>query len=232
MFTLDHIVPWGRSFDEYRRMFGLTDADLARTIVGCGDGPASFNAEATARGTRVVSCDPIYRWGPMQIRERIAATSETILAQTRKNAAEFVWGDEIGSVEKLGQIRRQAMDAFLEDFEAGKAAGRYVEAELPTLPFPDGAFDLAVCSHLLFLYTGQLGEAFHRAAIREMCRVASEVRIFPLLTLGGQRSPYVETGVAEFCGAGFAVTLERVSYEFQRGGNQMLRIRRAELTDG
>jgi hypothetical protein len=61
MFTLDHIVPWGRSFDEYRRMFGLTDADLARNIVGCGDGPAAFNAEATARGTRVVSCDPIYR---------------------------------------------------------------------------------------------------------------------------------------------------------------------------
>jgi SAM-dependent methyltransferase len=126
----------------------------------------------------------------------------------------------------------QAMDVFLEDFEAGKAAGRYVEAELPTLPFPDGAFDLAVCSHLLFLYTSQLGEAFHRAAIREMCRVAAEVRIFPLLALGGQRSPYVETGVAEFRGAGFAVTLERVSYEFQRGGNQMLRIRRAELSDG
>jgi hypothetical protein len=27
MFTLDHVVPWGRSFDEYRRMFGLSEAD-------------------------------------------------------------------------------------------------------------------------------------------------------------------------------------------------------------
>jgi len=61
MFNLDQVVPWGRSFDEYRRMFGLADADLGRRIVGCGDGPAAFNAEATARGARVVSCDPIYQ---------------------------------------------------------------------------------------------------------------------------------------------------------------------------
>ena len=60
MFTLDKVVPWGRSFDEYCRMFLLTDQDLAGRIVGCADGPASFNAEATRLGTRVVSCDPIY----------------------------------------------------------------------------------------------------------------------------------------------------------------------------
>jgi hypothetical protein len=28
MFTLDQVVPWGRSFDEYRRMFDLTDDEL------------------------------------------------------------------------------------------------------------------------------------------------------------------------------------------------------------
>ena len=41
MFTLDKVVPWGRSFDEYRRMFALTEIDLRRTIVGCGDGPGT-----------------------------------------------------------------------------------------------------------------------------------------------------------------------------------------------
>ena len=49
------------------------------------------------------------------------------------------------------------------------------------LPFNDGAFDLALCSHFPFLYSTQLGEAFHRAALREMCRVAVEVGVFPLL---------------------------------------------------
>jgi hypothetical protein len=62
MFTLEHVVPWGRSFDEYRRMFALTEEDLRLRILGCGDGPASFNAEATRRGTRMISCDPIYRY--------------------------------------------------------------------------------------------------------------------------------------------------------------------------
>jgi hypothetical protein len=59
---LREIVPWGRSFEEYRRMFALTESDLAGRTIGCGDGPASFNAEATAAGHAVVSCDPIYSW--------------------------------------------------------------------------------------------------------------------------------------------------------------------------
>ncbi len=74
MFTLNQVVPWGRSFDEYRRMFALTDDDLKLKIVGCGDGPASFNAEATRLGSAVVSCDPIYRYNVEQLRERIAST--------------------------------------------------------------------------------------------------------------------------------------------------------------
>jgi hypothetical protein len=79
MFTLDRVVPWGRSFDEYRRMFALTDDDLRLRIVGCGDGPASFNAEATRRGARVISCDPIYRYDAEQLRQRIADTYDEIL---------------------------------------------------------------------------------------------------------------------------------------------------------
>ena len=67
MFTLDQVVPWGRSFDEYKRMFALGASDLNGRILGCGDGPASFNAEATRFGHRVISCDPIYRFGTEEI---------------------------------------------------------------------------------------------------------------------------------------------------------------------
>ena len=84
-----------------------------------------------------------------------------------------------------------AMQAFLSDYESGKAQGRYIGAELPALPFADSAFDIALCSHLLFVYSVQLGEAFHRAAVLEMCRVAADIRIFPLLALGGDSSPFV-----------------------------------------
>ncbi len=226
MFTLDQVVPWGRSFDEYRRMFALTDEDLNLQIIGCGDGPASFNAEATRRGGRVISCDPIYRFEKPQIQERIAATYDQIIEQTRRNVHEFVWGEGIRTVEELGQVRTAAMEIFLDDYDSGKASGRYVEAELPILPFASATFDLALCSHFVFLYSKQLDEAFHRAATQEMCRVAAEVRIFPLLALGGDRSPFIEPCVRDLRDRGHDVSIETVPYEFQRGGNQMMRIRR------
>ena len=224
MFTLEQVVPWGRSFDEYSRMFSLNRADLAGRILGCGDGPASFNAQATRRGATVISCDPIYQWDTTQIRSRIAATYDTVLDQARRNADEFVW-DSIASVEELGTVRMAAMEEFLTDYSGGKADGRYLAAELPALPFADSSFDLALCSHFLFLYSLQLDEAFHHASIRELCRVAREVRIFPLLALGGQSSPYIDRVVEGVRAAGHEVSIERVPYEFQRGGNEMMRIR-------
>jgi hypothetical protein len=223
MFRLDHIVPWGRSFDEYCGMFALTDLDLSWRILGCADGPASFNAWATRRGARVISCDPIYRFDALQIEQRITATADQVLEQTRLNANEYVW-ETIRSVEELAAVRMQAMRDFLHDYPDGKAAGRYVDAELPRLLFADASFDLVLCSHFLFLYTTHLERAFHEAAIRDMCRVAAEVRIFPLLTLDGHRSACVNETTDALGRSGFQVWVENVPYEFQRGGNQMLRI--------
>lgn len=223
MFTLDKVVPWGRSFDEYCRMFSLSDDDLAGRIVGCADGPASFNAEATQRGARVVSCDPIYAFSTWDIRSRIDATSRDIIEQTRQNQQEFVW-TSISSPDDLLATRLQAMERFLTDYDRGKTEGRYVPAELPVLPFEDDAFDLAVCSHFLFLYSEQLGEPFHHGAIKEMSRVAKEVRIFPLLALGGIGSSFVAPIADSFRQLGCRVSIERVPYEFQRGANKMMRI--------
>lgn len=228
MFELERVVPWGRSFDEYQRMFALHDEDLTRRIVGCADGPASFNAEGTRRGGAIVSCDPIYRYTAKQLRERISETHDEVLDQTRRNEGAFVW-DSIRDVDELGRVRMAAMDDFLRDYPDGKNEGRYVDAELPRLPFPDHAFDLALCSHFLFLYSNHVDRRFHELAIDEMCRVAAEARIFPLLTLNGTRSPFVDHVVGALDARGtHKATVERVPYEFQRGGNEMLRIRDRE----
>jgi hypothetical protein len=224
MFTLDEVMPWGRSFDEYCRMFALDQRDLKGRILGCADGPASFNAEATRRGSSVVSCDPIYRLSTFDLRARIAATYDKILEQTRTNQDEFVW-TAIKSPDELGRLRLAAMDVFLEDYDAGRRTGRYLDAKLPELPFVDHSFDLAVCSHFLFLYSEQLGEEFHKSAIFELCRVAKEVRVFPLLALGAKPSPHVSTIRETLQNASYKVSIETVPYEFQRGGNQLLRIR-------
>ena len=219
--------PFHNDIIEYQQLFALTPADLERRILGCGDGPAAFNAEATRRGSRVVSCDPLYAFSRTDIESRIAATCDTVLEQTRRHADQFVWGHGIASIDELGEVRMRAMRTFLADYDAGKEAGRYVDASLPSLPFADGAFDLALCSHLLFLYSKQFDETFHRASVRELCRVAPDVRIFPLLTLDGSRSPFVDACLAEARSAGLDATIEPVEYEFQRGGNEMLRLRRS-----
>lgn len=225
MFTLDQVVPWGRSFDEYAAMFSFTDAGMVGRILGCGDGPAGFNAEATRRGINVVYCDPIYAFSKADIEVRIAATYEQVIDQTRQNRNEFVW-DAIASVEELGEVPMAAMQAFLADYPAGLVDGRYVDAELPSLPFPNDKFDLALCSHFLFLYSRQLDDGFHLSSLLELCRVAKEVRVFPLLALGGAISPHLDGSVEMLRSAGYQVSIQRVSYEFQRGACEMLRIQR------
>lgn len=223
-FELDSIVPWGRSLDEYIAMFALSSSDLRTRILGCGDGPASFNALLTARGGRVTSLDPLYRYSQSDIRKRIDATYPAVLEQTRRNADEFIW-TTIRSPDELGRVRMQAMEDFLADYPRGIEAGRYVEGELPKLAFADGQFDLAVCSHLLFLYSEQLSAEFHIAAIRELCRVAGEVRIFPLLELGSRPSRHVQAVAAQLTAAGYAVAIEAVPYEFQKGGDRMMLVK-------
>lgn len=117
-----------------------------------------------------------------------------------------------------------AMEDFLSDYPQGLDQGRYINGELPNLPFDDTEFDLAVCSHLLFLYSEQLSWKFHIASIKELCRVSSEVRIFPLLELGAKTSGHLQTVTEGLTAEGYSVAIVTVPYEFQRGANQMMKI--------
>jgi hypothetical protein len=222
-FILDSVVPWGRSFEEYIRMFDLTEGELGLSILSCGDGPASFNCRMHAQGRRVVSCDPIYQFSAEQLQTRINASYDKVMTETYKNKNNFVW-DTIKSPEELGQVRMEAMEEFLVDYERGQQEGRYLAESLPSLPFRDNEFELALCSHFLFLYTEQLSLDFHKKAVAEMVRVAREVRIFPLIDLDLNKSRYIPTICSELHQAGFTVEILKVPYEFQRGGNKMMRI--------
>lgn len=222
--TLDKVVPFGRSFDEYRRMFSLGERELASRILGVGDGPASFNAELTAKGGRVVSVDPVYAFAAAEIQSQFDTVVDDIIAQVRASLDDWVWTYH-ASPEALHQHRIDVLERFIADYDEGKASGRYCIDELPALGFPDRSFDLALCSHFLFLYSEQLSCDFHLVAIREMLRVANEVRVFPVIDLMRRPSPHITALQAELEKEGIAVTLETVDYEFQKGGNQMLVIR-------
>jgi len=225
-FNLDRAVPWGRNRVEYLAFFDLHDLAPGARILDCGAGPSSFNAEMTALGFDVISTDPLYRCGKPAIAGRIAEARGAIMAGVRAAAGRFVW-DDYGSPEGLERTRISAMKFFLEDYEDGRAESRYLDASLPDLPFDDGTFDLALSSHFLLLYSTQHGFDFHRAAALEMLRVAREARIFPLLDMAGGRSAHLEPLIEVLTAAGYVCEVRAVAYEFQKGGNEMLRVARA-----
>jgi hypothetical protein len=74
---------------------------VAGRILGCGDGPASFNAEATVRGHAVVSCDPVYAFSPAEIERRLEDCYADLIAQVRSNPDRFV----VGPLPRPGRSR-------------------------------------------------------------------------------------------------------------------------------
>ena len=191
---------WDRSFDEYLDMFNLSEDDLVRDIVDVGGGTASFNARMHQRGMPIISVDPIYRYSEAELRQRIVA------------------------------FKRQTMEEFCQDFENGKQQGRYVVAALPNLPFPDQHFDLVLSAHLVFFSSANRDLAFHLDAVRELLRVGTEVRIFPIVDVNNSLSRFVLPVIRELKKDGIDSTFESVPYHLQKTGNQMLRLWRSVLT--
>jgi SAM-dependent methyltransferase len=222
---LNKVVPFGRSLDEYVHMFSLGPDDLEKNIIGVGDGPAGFNAELTQKGGRVTSVDPLYDFSTGAIRTQFYRVVDNIIDQVRGSPDDWVWTYH-ASPDQLRDNRINVLETFTADFVKGKVGGRYVTGGLPVLPFEDDQFDLALCSHLLFLYSDHFDIDFHYRSLLEMLRVAREVRIFPLLTLTGRPSPYLGVVTDLLTAKGFTTDIRNSDYELQRGGNEMLVVRR------
>ena len=224
-FDFKTAVPWGRSFTEYRAFFALEDLAPGSRILDCGGGPSSFTVEAAERQYRACALDPLYSAPAAAIARRIEEVRPAMLESIRKARARFVW-DHYGTPEAQEQVRLSAMKRFLEDFGSASPRGRYIAGALPRLPFPDGAFDIALSSHFLLLYSKQLDLDFHLTAVREMQRVARSVRVFPLLDLDGQPAVHLNPLREALAQDGVTTRVVPVDYEFQKGGNKMLRIER------
>jgi hypothetical protein len=223
-YKLENVVPWGRNLNEYLKMFDLRSDELQLKILDCAGGPASFNVEMTKQGDNVISSDPIYQFSVAEISQRIQETSQKIVEGTQATRDAFVWQD-IQSPEHLTQVRMAAMQEFLADLPLGIQQGRYITSELPTLPFDNNQFDLALCSHFLFLYSDLFSESFHLDSIQELCRVATEVRIFPLLKVfSTEESEVLPLVMKSLSTQGYKLEIKQVPYEFQKGGNQMLKV--------
>jgi hypothetical protein len=226
--TNDGIVPYGRSFDEYSVMFALEPSRVPGPILGVGDGPSNFNAEATRRQWKVTSIDPVYSLALPDLELVCHAAIDRMIQAVSMVPSHWTW-DHHADTAALRAHRLATATDFFSDYDDGRTAGRYVCASLPVLPFETGAFELVLCSHVLFSWADALNLEFHLASVREMLRVASEVRIFPTgRNLSQGRSKYAEAVIALANEMGCETRLEPLS-ERHRGANaERLVIRRAE----
>lgn len=117
---LKQAIPWGRNSDEYCEMFGLSWMQPGDRILGCGDGPAAFNKEATARGIRVTSVDPLCAFERDDLERSVEQALDEVMPKLAERLEDYVWRTELGGIgvgprglfllqriENLRALRRQ-----------------------------------------------------------------------------------------------------------------------------
>ncbi|OME74428.1 SAM-dependent methyltransferase [Paenibacillus odorifer] len=222
---LERIVFIGRTFEEYLQMFKLKAKDLVgRRILDCPAGACSFTAISNQLGSDVTAADIAYYYSADELEDKGVQDIEHAMSELVKVQGNFVW-DYFKSIEDLTQARSRALNDNIRDQR--QTPERYVPVILPNLPFNDEDFDLTLSAHFLFMYSDRLDYDFHLKTINELMRVTrGELRIFPLVDLSCKRYEHLDRLIDEMVQQGFAVEEMEVPYEFQKGANQMLSIRR------
>ena len=224
---LDRVAFYGRTLAEYLKIF---DLDLQSwqggTILDCPAGASSFVAEARRHGVQAVGCDPLYGTDVTHLIDRGEADIQHVMERVARVPHLFQWNC-YSSLNVLQGYRLMALRWFQYDYPRGLAEQRYINAELPRLPFEDRRFDLVLSGHFLFTYSDRFDYAFHRDAILELFRIsAKEVRIYPLQGPDAQPYRHMQTLLSDLRQKGIVAEIRPVPFEFQRGSNQMLRITR------
>lgn len=218
------IIVTARPFDEYAAMFHLTDDDLlAGPVLDCPAGASGFAAGARALGADVTAVDPEYRVSHDDLMLRARRDTEFGNRYVRDTEDTYAWGFFRDVDDHLAR-RMAALDAF--DVDRRGHPHRYVTGALPDLPFDDGAFRMAVSSHLLFVYPDHFGYGDHLRCMRELVRVVThEVRIFPLVDTTTAPWPHLARLREDLAADGVSSEVHPVEYEFIRRGDEMLVLR-------
>lgn len=202
------------------------------SVLDCCAGPSAFAKQASERGIMVTACDPRYADDLATLTAQVQTDAEDV--QLKQAALPQFFYPEVVSVPE----RKQAMEEFLQDYEQGKIAGRYVPGRLPALPFDDIAFDMVLSANLLFMYSevsvggmmpsSPLDYRFHLNSIKELMRVTrQDVRIYPLQAPGHRRPHrWLEPLIAELATEGLHAETVPVTQRDIIGAEKMLQIRK------
>ncbi|MFG2917780.1 hypothetical protein ACGF0D_33410 [Kitasatospora sp. NPDC048298] len=189
------VLVTSRPLDEYCALFGLTRARLAALpgpLLDCPGGAAGLAAEARELGCRVIAVDPAYALPLPVVADRALAARAAMAAAMAARPHLYPSPRPYRSERYL-----RSWDRARRLFAADSAAHpqRYVAAELPRLPFADGAFALTLSGYLLFAYPERFGLERQLAALVELVRVTAvdgEVRVQPLCDGYGHRCGHLD----------------------------------------
>ena len=222
---LKDIVLIGRTFDEYYRMFELSNINFKdEKILDVASGVSSFCSEANSKGYNVTASDKIYHFSAKEIEEKCISDLKMVMEKLPSVADLYKW-EFFKNIDVLKKNRERTYKLFIEDFrkENGK---RYITTEYPQTKFSDDEFTISLISHFLFMYDEHIDYEFHKKTISEIIRITTkDIRIFPIVNLKGKRSLFVDKLMRDDEFRDYKMTIKKVDYEFMRNGNEMVLIR-------
>jgi hypothetical protein len=222
------LVLWGQSVAEYQAMFDLTDEDLQASIFEFGCGPTAMNAvlHDQPRASDIVSCDPLFSLEKDLLMQEVNQFFERRVAELRADQYQLDTAG-YGGLEHFIQERHLGCEVFFDDFIDGVKEGRYIASSSP-LPFADMTFQYALSSHYFFtnIPPSERQDAIvqHIREIKELARIAHEVRIFPIINRTGEASTLLGPVLLALQQADYGVEVREVPFSLYPKGNAMLRV--------
>lgn len=208
-----------RTIDDYRAMFDLSESDLKRSILDYPANISCFNAQMHTLGfNKVVSADPYYDLTPLDMSRHVDHVIQKLSEQLPVDLGHMSKDEKVTLDQLLNDWNYQSQ-LFMSDYSDGQKEGRYRKAQLPRLPFEDFQFELALCADLLFVDDQPAEEM-----IMELCRVAHEVRIFPLLNETGEIADSIGPSLLMLQNKDYGIEVREVPYILTKGKHAMLRV--------
>jgi Methyltransferase domain len=210
---------WIYDFSDYQQMYDLTESDLSKAIFDFSAGIASFNAEATRRGMQVISADSSYDLSPEKMKIYAQHFLQDMVSQLKEYPNRL---RDKSDMTRVIDLWKKTEETFLQDYAVNQAQHRYCKIQLPKMPYKTHQFDLVLCTDFIFHHL--LSSEDIAFIVKELCRVATEVRIFPLLDNQGKTSEELGPLMLMLQQKNYGVEVREVPYKTLKGGNAMLRI--------
>ena len=217
-------VLWGHQFSEYQGMFDLPNHLSKKNILELACGPTLVNQELN-HYSRIVSCDPWFSNDLADIKQKFTDSFKQQVDNIRRHPERFDL-NSYGGIDNLIAARHSNMEKFFADYALGWQDKRYQQLHVPNkLAFASSSFDLALCANFLFTDLPEQDIEFHIEFLKEMARVAHDVRIYPLTNYKAKPAKLLGPILLALQQQGYQVSIQDVSFRFVPESKAMLSIK-------